>query len=327
MVAIVGRLFYLQMYKHDYYVKVASSQHWIKDTIPAERGKIFAEDSLSGTPYILASNQSLDVYLKRLIVGGYEKVFTIARNFRNEGIDRWHNPEFTMMEIYQAYADYNDMMKLFEDIYEYSIKKINGSTKINFRGKLIDFKTPWKRMTMSQAIKKYAGIEIEKMDVNELEKFAKKNSIKYKEKTWGWIVQGIFEDMCEEKIEQPTFILDHPLETTPLCKAHRNDKLCRLIERFEPFCMGAELGNAYSELNDPMIQRKLLEEQQKMLKKTRHRRTPATPDPIRPARGRIRANCLQQLQRTSRDSGSTACASREGAVQPVRRKRCRSAQV
>ena len=210
---------------------------------------------------------SPELYLKRLIVGGYEKVFTIARNFRNEGIDRWHNPEFTMMEIYQAYADYNDMMKLFEDIYEYSIKKVNGSTKVNFRGKVIDFKTPWKRMTMSQAIKKYAGIDVEKMDVEKLEKFAKKNNIKYKEKTWGWIVQGIFEDICEEKIEQPTFILDHPLETTPLCKTHRNDKLCRLIERFEPFCMGAELGNAYSELNDPVIQRKLLEEQQKMLKK------------------------------------------------------------
>jgi lysyl-tRNA synthetase class 2 len=210
---------------------------------------------------------SPELYLKRLIVGGYEKVFTIARNFRNEGIDRWHNPEFTMMEIYQAYADYNDMMKLFEEIYEYCAKKVNGTTKVKFRGKIVDFKTPWKRMTMREAIKTYAKIDVEKMSVDELEKFAKKNKIKYKEKTWGWLVQGIFEDLCENKIEQPTFILDHPLETTPLCKNHRNDKTCRLIERFEPFCMGAELGNAYSELNDPVIQRKLLEEQQKLLKK------------------------------------------------------------
>ena len=210
---------------------------------------------------------SPELYLKRLIVGGYEKVFTIARNFRNEGIDRWHNPEFTMMEIYQAYADYNDMMKLFEDIYEYAAKKINGTTKVKFRGKEIDFKAPWKKMTMQEAIKKFAKINIEKMNEDELEKFAKKNNVKYKEKTWGWLVQAIFEDLCEDKIEQPIFILDHPLETTPLCKMHRNDKLCRLIERFEPFCMGSELGNAYSELNDPVLQRKLFEEQQKSLSK------------------------------------------------------------
>ncbi len=210
---------------------------------------------------------SPELYLKRLVVGGYEKVFTISRNFRNEGIDRWHNPEFSMMEIYQAYADYNDMMKLFEDIYEYAAKKVNQSTKVNFRGKEIDFKKPWKRMTMREAIKKYAGIDIEKMSEKQLCDFTSKNKIECKEKCWGWLVQGIFEHFCEDKIEQPTFILDHPLETTPLCKLHRNDKLCRIIERFEPFCMGTELGNAYSELTDPIIQKELLEKQQKMLKK------------------------------------------------------------
>jgi lysyl-tRNA synthetase, class II len=209
---------------------------------------------------------SPELYLKRLIVGGYDKVFTISRNFRNEGIDRWHNPEFTMMEIYQAYADYNDMMKLFEDIYEYVFKKVNGSTKVKFRGKTIDFKKPWKRMTMTDAIKKYAEIDVEKMDEKELAEFIKKNNIKYKNDGWGWYVQAIFEHFCEEKIENPCFILDHPLETTPLCKTHRNDKFCKLIERFEPFCMGAELGNAYSELNNPVTQRELLEEQQKALK-------------------------------------------------------------
>ncbi|MBD3252150.1 lysine--tRNA ligase [Candidatus Pacearchaeota archaeon] len=210
---------------------------------------------------------SPELYLKRLIVGGYERVFTISRNFRNEGIDRWHNPEFTMMEIYLAYSDYNDMMDLFEEIYEYVAKKVNGSTKIKFRGKTIDFKRPWKRMTMEEAIKKYAGIDISKMSDKEISEFVKKNRIETKEDCWGWNMQAIFEHFCEEKIEQPTFILDHPLVTTPLCKTHREDKLCRIIERFEPFCMGAELGNAYTELNDPVVQRELLDEQQKMLSK------------------------------------------------------------
>ena len=210
---------------------------------------------------------SPELYLKRLIVGGYDKVFTIARNFRNEGIDRWHNPEFTMMEIYQAYADYNDMMELFEEIYEYSCKKVNGSTKVVFRGKQIDFKKPWKRATMRDIIKKCAKIDVNKMNEKALLSFCSKNNIMVKDETWGWAVQAIFEHFCEGKIEQPTFILDHPSDTTPLCKAHRNEKLCRFIERFEPFCMGIELGNAYSELNDPLIQRKLLEEQQKMLNK------------------------------------------------------------
>ncbi|PIN77018.1 lysine--tRNA ligase [Candidatus Woesearchaeota archaeon CG10_big_fil_rev_8_21_14_0_10_34_12] len=219
---------------------------------------------------------SPELYLKRLIVGGYEKVFTIARNFRNEGIDRWHNPEFTMMEIYQSYADYNDMMNLFEDIYEYTAKKINGSTKVEFRGKLIDFKKPWKRMTMKEAIKKYAGIDVEKMSMKELHNFISKNKIKIKGESWGWLVQALFEHFCEEKIEQPTFVIDHPLETTPLCKTHRKED--RYIERFEPICMGAELGNAYSELNDPVLQKKLLEEQQKMLKKGNEEANPYDED-------------------------------------------------
>ena len=210
---------------------------------------------------------SPELYLKRLIVGGYDKVYTMSRNFRNEGIDRWHNPEFTMMEIYCSYWDYNDMMDLMEEIYEYVAKKVNGSTKVEFRGKIVDFKRPWKKMTMLQAIKKWAKIDIDKMSDKEISSFVKKNKIDSKENNWGWNVQAIFEHFCEEKIEQPTFIIDHPLETTPLCKTHRNEKLCHLIERFEPFCMGAELGNAYSELNDPELQRELLEKQQSMLKK------------------------------------------------------------
>jgi len=194
-------------------------------------------------------------------------VFTISRNFRNEGVDRWHNPEFTMMEIYQAYGDYNDMIDLFEGIYEYVAKKVNGSTKVKFRGETIDFKAPWKRITMAQAIKKYVKIDVEKMSAKELFDFMKEKKVEKKGDSWGWAVQAIFEHFCEDKIIQPTHVLDHPLETTPLCKMHRNDKLCRLIERFEPFCMGAELGNCYSELNNPILQKTLLKEQEKLLER------------------------------------------------------------
>lgn len=207
---------------------------------------------------------SPELYLKRLIVGGFDRVFTIARNFRNEGIDRWHNPEFSMMEIYQAYADYNDMMELTEQLFEYVAKKVNGTTKVKIKDTEIDFKAPWKRMTMLEAVKKWAKIDADKMSKEELEDFMREHKVEEKGDSWGWRVQAIFEHFCEEKIEQPTFIIDHPVETTPLCKLHRSgDK--RLIERFEPFCMGAELANAYSELNDPVLQREMLEEQQKML--------------------------------------------------------------
>jgi len=219
---------------------------------------------------------SPELYLKRLIVGGFEKVFTIARNFRNEGIDKWHNPEFVMMEIYQAYADYNDMMKLTEDIFEYVCKKVLGTTKITVQGQEIDFKAPWKKMTMAEAIKKDAKIDVLKMSEKELLDFVKENNIETKGKTWGWLVQGIFEHYCEKNIIQPTFITDHPKETTPLCKAHKKDD--RLIERFEPFCLGTEIANAYSELTDPQKQRKLLEEQQKELSKGNEEANPFDED-------------------------------------------------
>ncbi len=206
---------------------------------------------------------SPELYLKRLIVGGFEKVFTIARNFRNEGIDRWHNPEFSMMEIYWAYADYNDMMELMEDLYVYVCKKVFGTTKISCQGKELDFKKPWKRMTMAEAIKKFAGIDVLKMAEKELLTFCEKNKVEYKHKGWGWLIAAIFEHFCEKELIQPTFVTDHPRELTPLCKVHRKDE--RLIERFEPFCLGAEMANAYSELNDPVEQKKLLENQQSML--------------------------------------------------------------
>ncbi|MEK6918952.1 MAG: lysine--tRNA ligase [Nanoarchaeota archaeon] len=207
---------------------------------------------------------SPELYLKRLIVGGYDRVFTIARNFRNEGIDKSHNPEFSMMEIYQAYADYETMMKLTEDLFDHVARKVNGSTKIKIGEKEVDFKKPWARMTMLEAIKKYAKIDANKMSWEELEKFMKKNNVEEKGSSWGLRVQAIFEHFCEKELIQPTFITDHPIETTPLCKSHRSGDE-RLIERFEPFCMGMELANAYSELNDPVQQRRLLEEQQGLL--------------------------------------------------------------
>lgn len=210
---------------------------------------------------------SPELYLKRLLVGGFERVFTIARNFRNEGIDKYHNPEFTLMEMYQAYADYKDMMKLFEEIYEYACKKVLGTTKVKFGEVEIDFKAPWKRMTMAEAIKEYAQIDVYELDDKQLLKFCQENKVEVKDKSWGMLVCGLFEHFCESKIIQPTFIMDHPCESTPLCKKHREQKYCaRIIERFEPFCMGFELGNAYSELNDPIKQRELLEEQQCKLK-------------------------------------------------------------
>jgi lysyl-tRNA synthetase class 2 len=222
---------------------------------------------------------SPELYLKRLIVGGFDRVFTIARNFRNEGIDRWHNPEFTMMEIYQAYSDYKDMMKLFEEIYEYVCKKVFGTTKFKFGDKEIDFKAPWKRVTMADCLKENANIDVYEMSEKELLKFAKENNVEVKDTSWGMLVCSIFEHFCEQKIVQPTFIIDHPCESTPLCKTHREEKYCKkLIERFEPFCMGAELGNAYSELNNPIKQRELLEEQQKQLKKGNEEANPYDED-------------------------------------------------
>lgn len=220
---------------------------------------------------------SPELYLKRLIVGGYEKVYDINKNFRNEGIDTTHNPEFTMLELYQAYADYNDMMKLTEELFEYVALKINGTTKINFKGHNIDLKAPWKRVTMIDSIKEHAKIDVSNLSVNELNDFVKKNNIEFdKELNWGNLVCAIFEHFCEEKYIQPTFIIDHPEESTPLCKKHKKDD--RLIERFEPFCCGMELANAYSELNDPIHQRKLLEEQAKQLKKGNEEANPLDED-------------------------------------------------
>ncbi len=204
---------------------------------------------------------SPELYLKRLIVGGYEKVYTICKNFRNEGVDKTHNPEFTMMECYWSGVDYNDMMKLTEDLYEHIAKKVLGTTEIVYQGTKISLKTPWKRMTMYEALNTYAKIDVSKMSEKELLKLLDQHKIIYDKKstTKGLAIAALFEELCEKTLIQPTFITDHPRETTPLCKLKRGNQ--ELIERFEPYINGWEIGNGYSELTDPLLQRQFLEEQ------------------------------------------------------------------
>lgn len=209
---------------------------------------------------------SPELYLKRLIVGGFEKVFEIGKNFRNEGIDHKHNPEFTMMELYQAYADYNDMMELVEEIYEKIAKKVFGTTKFKLGNEIIDVKRPWRRMSMVEAIKKHTNIgDILKLDDSEIKDLLKTYNINLEgDYNKGLAIAAIFEELVEDKLIQPTFITDHPKETTPLCKINRKNPA--LIERFEPFIAGMEIGNAYSELNDPIEQKNLLKVQAEKLR-------------------------------------------------------------
>lgn len=212
--------------------------------------------------YMRISNE---LYLKRLIVGGFEKVYEFARDFRNEDIDRTHNPEFTQVELYQAYADFNTMMEITEEIYERTAKKVLGTTQFEYQGHKIDLKRPWQRYTMVEAIKKFADIDVEKLTDKDLFELR----ITYKleiagEVTRGKMIQALFEELVEEKLIQPTFITHHPVESTPLCKPCREHPL-QFVERFEPFIAKMEIGNAYSELNDPILQRKLLEDQAKEL--------------------------------------------------------------
>ncbi|MFH1669121.1 MAG: lysine--tRNA ligase [Candidatus Woesearchaeota archaeon] len=212
---------------------------------------------------------SPELYLKRLIVGGFEKVFTICKNFRNEGVDKTHNPEFTMLECYKSWVDYTDMMRILEECYEFACMEVNGTTKVKhiYKGETVelDFKAPWPRMTMIDSIKRFADIEVKDLDLEGLKQLMTNYNIEYDGKlTRGTAIQLIFEELVEDKLVQPIHIIDHPKESTPLCKKHRQDP--ELIERFESFCLGAELSNAYSELNDPILQRELLEEQARELR-------------------------------------------------------------
>lgn len=214
-----------------------------------------------------------ELYLKRLIVGGIEKVYEIDKDFRNEGIDRTHTPEFTMMECYWAYADYQDMMKLTEELYAYVAQEVLGTTKVKFGEHEIDFKPPWNRLTMKEALIKYANIDVDKLSDEELKDLLKKHNLVEENKPTltgvaagfnrGIAIATLFE-IVEPYLIQPTFIYDFPKETTALCKQKEDDPA--LIERFEPYVAGFEIGNAYSELNNPQVQKQFFEEQVKAAK-------------------------------------------------------------
>ena len=204
---------------------------------------------------------SLELYLKRLIVGGLERVYEIGRVFRNEGVDTRHNPEFTLMELYQAYTDYEGMMELTESMFRYLAEKVCGSTRISYNGIEIDLGKPFERLTMNDAIKKYTGIDFDTISSDEEAKaLAKEKGIEYEERhTKGDIINLFFEEFCEENLIQPTFIMDHPLAISPLTKKKPSDP--EKVERFELFINTWEMCNAYSELNDPIDQRERFAQQ------------------------------------------------------------------
>ncbi|MEZ4798604.1 MAG: lysine--tRNA ligase [Flavobacteriales bacterium] len=204
-----------------------------------------------------------ELYLKRLIVGGFEGVYEFSRNFRNEGMDRTHNPEFTVMEIYVAYKDYNWMMDFTEKMLEHTAMKALGTTSVQFGDKVIEFKAPFRRVSMTDAIKEYTGFDITGKSEKELFDFAKSIGLDVNETMGkGKLIDEIFGEKCEGNFIQPTFITDYPVEMSPLCKRHRTNP--ELTERFELMINGKELANAYSELNDPIDQRGRFEEQMKL---------------------------------------------------------------
>ena len=206
---------------------------------------------------------SLELYLKRLIVGGLERVYEIGRVYRNEGVDTRHNPEFTLMELYQAYTDYEGMMELTESMFRHLAKTVCGTTKITYNGTEIDLGKPFRRLTMNDAIKEYAGVDFDTVKTDEEAKaLAKERGIEFEERhTKGDIINLFFEEYCEEKLIQPTFIMDHPLAISPLTKKKPSDP--EKVERFELFINTWEMCNAYSELNDPIDQRERFAQQDK----------------------------------------------------------------
>lgn len=223
-------------------------------------------NTLKQDVYLRISNE---LYLKRLIVGGFERVYEFAKDFRNEDIDRTHNPEFTQIEIYQSYADFTDMKELVEDIYIAAANAVHGTTRFEYQEQMIDVKKPWASYTMAEALKKFAGVDAAKLTDKDLDKLCQQHKIEITEKqpSKGQLMQALFEELVEDKLIQPTFITHHPIETTPLCKPCREHHLRgHFIERFEPFIAGMEIANAYSELNDPVLQRTLLERQSRQLR-------------------------------------------------------------
>ena len=202
-----------------------------------------------------------ELHLKRLIVGGLEQVYEIGRIFRNEGMDTKHNPEFTTIELYQAYTDYNGMMDITEDMIVHVCNAVLGKTKVTYQGAEIDFAKGWKRQTMADAVKEYAGIDFMNIDGEEALRQVKAKGVETEKgkESWGDLLALCFEEFVEEKLTQPTFIIDYPVEVSPLAKRMASDP--RLTERFELFVFGRELANAFSELNDPIDQRGRFERQ------------------------------------------------------------------
>ncbi len=214
-------------------------------------------NALDQTLYLRIADE---LYLKKLIVGGFDGVYEFAKDFRNEGMDRFHNPEFTQMELYVAYKDYFWMMETVEEMVEKIALDIHGKTQVQVGEHLIDFKRPWKRFTMFEAIEHFTGIDISQMDEDELRTTAKKLDIEVDDSMGkGKLIDEIFGEKCEGQLIQPTFITDYPIEMSPLAKKHRSKE--GLVERFEAVCNGKEICNAYSELNDPIDQRERFEEQ------------------------------------------------------------------
>lgn len=207
-----------------------------------------------------------ELYLKRCIVGGMERVYEMGKDFRNEGLSVRHNPEFTMIELYQAYADYNDMMELCENLIAFCCMKVHGTTKVIYQGTELDFKAPWRRLTMVEAVKEYAKVDFDEIKtIEEAREMAKKLGVvddlkkKLSDSSKGDILNAAFEKFVEEHLIQPTFIMDYPTEISPLTKQKPGDPT--MTERFEAFCFAREIANAYSELNDPIIQRERFEQQ------------------------------------------------------------------
>lgn len=220
-------------------------------------------NALDMTLYMRIANE---LYLKRLIVGGFDGVFEFAKDFRNEGMDRFHNPEFTQMELYVAYRDYIWMMELVEEMVEKITMDLHSTTKVQVGEHEIDFKRPWKRLTMFEAINEYTGIDISQMDEIALRETAKNLNIELDDSMGkGKLIDEIFGETVESKLIQPTFIMDYPVEMSPLAKKHRS--VPGLVERFEAVVNGKEICNAYSELNDPVDQRKRFEEQLELAKR------------------------------------------------------------
>ena len=207
-----------------------------------------------------------ELYLKRCIVAGFEKVYELGRTFRNEGMSVRHNPEFTMIELYQAFADYNDMMELTENMVAEVCKKVNGTTKVTYQGAEIDFMPPWRRITMVDAVKEYAGVDYNEFKSDaDARAVAKEKNLEFSKPlntvTKGEVLNALYEEFCEEHMIQPTFIIDYPVEISPLTKKKRGNEM--FTERFEGFVFGRELCNAYSELNDPIVQRERFAQQEK----------------------------------------------------------------